>query len=156
MTGRHGTPLERFERFYIPEPNTGCWLWIGSVSKYGYGQLGMPGAIPVRAHVFSYQTFKGKIKRGLDVRHTCDVRCCVNPEHLLVGTRKQNMQDAVERGRIAKGFKLPQTKLSDEQVAAIVADPRLYKDIAPDYGIHKDYVSILKRANGVGRYKCGS
>ncbi len=66
------------------------------------------------------------------------------------------MQDAVERGRIAKGFKLPQTKLSDEQVAAIVADPRLYKDIAPDYGIHKDYVSILKRANGVGRYKCGS
>ena len=154
MVGKRGTPLERFERHYIPEPNSGCWIWLGSIHEaHGYAQLAMPGGIPIRAHRLAYQLFKGKIPKGKDVRHTCDIRCCVNPDHLLVGTRKQNMQDAQERGRIAKGFKLPQTRLSDAQVLEIVSDSRSYKIIAKQYGIDPSYVSVLKRANGVKKYK---
>jgi len=150
MTGKRGTPLERFERHYIPEPNSGCWLWIGSLQgKSGYGQMGMPGGRPIRAHRLAYQLFKGKIPKGLDVRHTCDLRCCVNPEHLLVGTRQQNMEDAVRRGRQARGFMLPHTKLSDLQITNILLDTRYNSDIAASYGITKNYVSILKSSNGV-------
>ena len=149
MTGKRGTPLERFERFYIPEPNSGCWLWIGSISTFGYGQLGMPGAVPVRAHVLSYKLFKGKVKRGLDVMHSCDVRCCVNPDHLSLGTRKQNMTDALKRGRVARGFKLPHTKLSQAQVDAVFADPRKYKEIAKAFGVSTSYISMIK--NGFRR-----
>ncbi len=149
MGGKHGTPVERFERHYIPEPNSGCWLWTGSINKFGYGQLGMLGSVPVRAHVFSYKTFKGTIKKGLDVRHTCDVRCCVNPDHLLTGTRKQNMQDAADRGRIAKGFKLPHTKFTPEQRQSIINDLRPHKLIAAEFGCHTAYVSALKTKVGI-------
>lgn len=150
MVGRRGTPLERFERHYIPEPMSGCWLWEGSIHKHtGYGQLAMPGGVPIRAHRLSYQLFKGTIPKGLDVRHTCDVRPCVNPDHLLLGTRKQNMDDAASRGRIARGFKLPHTKVSDEQRAAIVLDTREHKAIAVDYGITSSNVCLIKRRAGV-------
>ena len=153
MTGKHGTLLERFERHYIPEPMSGCWIWIGSLNKNGYAQMSAPHAdeSPLRAHVVSYKLFKGKIKKGLDVRHTCDLRCCVNPDHLLVGTRKQNMDDCEQRGRIARGFKLPHTKLSPEQIRRIVTDKRLHKKIARDYSISTSYVSMLK--NGTRRHR---
>jgi HNH endonuclease len=157
MVGKHGTPLERFERHYTPEPNSGCWLWIGSIhARTGYGYINMPGNTPLRAHRLAYTLFKGLIPKGLDVRHTCDTRCCVNPDHLLVGTRKQNMEDAERRGKIARGFRLPHTRLSNAQIALIVADSRLHREIAEDYKVHKAYISTLKCANGAGRYKCGS
>ena len=150
MTGKRGTPLERFERYYIPEPNSGCWLWLGSIHENsGYAQLAMPGGVPIRAHRLAYMLFKGKIPCGLDVRHTCDIRCCVNPDHLLVGTRKQNMDDARQRGRIAKGFKLPQTKLDEKHKRAIISDSREHRLVAADYKIHPTYVSILKTRSGI-------
>jgi len=146
MTGKHGTLRERFERHYIPEPMSGCWLWTGSLNQNGYGQMAASNwkESPLRAHVVSYKLFKGKIRRGFDVRHTCDLRCCVNPDHMLVGTRKQNMEDCDERGRIARGFRLPHTKLSVETVREIIADQRLHKEIATQYGVSNSYISMLK------------
>jgi hypothetical protein len=87
------TDLQKFQDRY--EPVGKCWLWIGSIhkhSKYGYFK-------GIGAHRFSYKMFKGEIPKGLDVMHSCDVRHCVNPDHLSVGTRKQNMEDCISRGR---------------------------------------------------------
>lgn len=145
MGGKHGTPLERFERYYIPEPNSGCWIWIGSIHKSsGYAQLMYKNGKPIRAHRLSYLLFKGKIPARLDVRHTCDIRCCVNPDHLLIGTRKQNMADAEKRGRIARGFKLPHTKLSEQQKTIIKYDSRTQAKIAREYGITQSHVSRIR------------
>lgn len=154
MTGKRGTLQERFERHYIPVTECGCWIWTGSThKKQGYGYINSVGNKPLRAHVLSYRLFKGPVPKGLDVRHTCDMRCCVNPDHLLIGTRKQNMEDAERRGKIARGFKLPQTKLSDAQVAAIIIDTRPHKEIANEYDITPSYVSVLQSCNGNRRHK---
>lgn len=82
----------------------GCWIWIGSLSNKGYGQLGVGRRDEglVTAHRWSYEHFIGPIPDGLWVLHHCDVKACVNPEHLYVGTLEDNMRDVVERGRSKK------------------------------------------------------
>lgn len=71
-----------------------CWLFTGRIEKSGYGRKG-----GVSAHRLSYQTFVGKIPKGKFVLHKCDVRNCINPNHLYLGTSKDNMRDCLERGR---------------------------------------------------------
>ena len=83
---------EKFEARYVPEPNSGCWLWTAGVSSNGYGAFDGVGA-----HRFSYQLFKGRIPTGKIVRHKCDVKICVNPDHLLIGTQADNINDYVRR-----------------------------------------------------------
>lgn len=151
MTGKPGTLAERFSTKYFMEPNCGCWLWEGSLNANGYGQMryGLRGKSVRRAHQVSYELHKGEIPHGLDVRHKCGLRTCVNPAHLELGTRKQNMEDAERHGMIARGFKLPQTRLDDEKVKAIRVDARKHKDIAAQYDVHSSYISMLK--NGISR-----
>ena len=98
--------IERFESKYIPEPNSGCWLWSGSLrGSYDYGQFSLTHTKPVPAHRFSYTTYRGDIPKGMLVLHTCDVPTCVNPDHLFLGTQDDNMRDKVNKGRQAKGEK---------------------------------------------------
>jgi hypothetical protein len=136
--------LEEFEKRYIPEPNSGCWLWIGSVFNTGYGQFKHKKGYR-RAHVASYRLFKGKIQRGLDVRHTCDVRCCVNPEHLILGTRKQIVWDSINRGRNAVGEKNGASKLTKQDVLKIRNDTRSLAKIARDYDVHPPCIFKIKK-----------
>jgi hypothetical protein len=87
-----GKPLaERIERFTVPEPNTGCWLWGGTVDTKGYGQLHVGGRL-LRAHRVSYELNKGAIPAGLELDHKCRVRRCVNPEHLEPVTHRENLR----------------------------------------------------------------
>ena len=83
--------LERFENLYLPEPNTGCWLWLGYTSKTsnGYGRFYWRRK-QVRAHRFAYLAFIGEISPGLVVDHVCRNRICVNPDHLRLVTPRQN------------------------------------------------------------------
>jgi HNH endonuclease len=75
-----------------------CWLWTGQIISYGYGHFSYQGR-PVRAHRFAYKTAIGPIPPGKLVCHTCDVRHCVNPKHLYLGTFTDNNRDTVRRCR---------------------------------------------------------
>lgn len=95
----HGTP-ERFWRHTVPEPNSGCWLWLRSIQPTGYGQFTRETGAFVYAHRMAYELTHGLIPKGRYVCHTCDVRSCVNPDHLFLGTAEDNMQDASRKGRL--------------------------------------------------------
>lgn len=102
-------PSERIERLSIPEPNSGCWLWIGTLRSnangLSYGRLVVNSRTDgsrksVAAHRYSYETHVGAIPVGMNVLHRCDNPSCVNPEHLHLGTQRENMIDCFARGRL--------------------------------------------------------
>lgn len=100
------TYAERFWESFTPEPNTGCWLWLGEYTSAGYGRLGgtyQPWGS--YAHRFSWLLAHGEeLPRGgaFHVRHSCDTPACVNPDHLTLGTAAKNMLDRSVRGRAAR------------------------------------------------------
>lgn len=88
---------EMFEDKYIPEPNSGCWLWIGAL-RAGYGNFWYKGKNE-SAHRVSWLLHNGKIPDEKCVLHKCDMPSCVNPDHLFIGTQRDNVIDAVSKGR---------------------------------------------------------
>lgn len=78
-----------FDRKWMPEPNSGCWLWLGCTDKKGYGYLGTAGRT-VRAHRHSYERAKGRIADGLEIDHLCRNPGCINPDHLEPVTKQIN------------------------------------------------------------------
>lgn len=99
------TPVDvRFHSKYETEPNTGCWLWSDALDVYGYGRLQIDGKAR-KAHQVSYELNYGPIPRGKIICHTCDVRCCVNPEHIFLGTWEENVRDMMSKGRNRPGGK---------------------------------------------------
>jgi hypothetical protein len=86
------------------KPNSnGCWLWAAGRSGGGYGHYKMKGGVQSDTHRLTAPDAKGAIPEGLYVLHTCDVKLCVNPDHLYYGTQKQNIADMYARGREKKG-----------------------------------------------------
>ena len=82
------TAEQLFEASYIPEPNSGCWLWLGGMSSRGYGTF----IGSAYAHRVSHEMHTGPIPDGLEIDHTCGVRACVNPNHLRLVTHAENLR----------------------------------------------------------------
>lgn len=93
--------MERFESHFTPEPNSGCWLWFGAANKKGYGNFFFEDKF-YRAHRWIYEQINGPVSATLDMCHKCDNPSCVNPDHLFPGTRSDNMQDSIRKGRVRR------------------------------------------------------
>lgn len=91
---------ELFESKIERIPESGCWIWIKKVDRGGYGVAVLGPSSYQRAHRLSWRIYRGVIPDGLHVCHQCDVRSCVNPSHLFVGTCLDNMRDAQRKGRL--------------------------------------------------------
>lgn len=103
---------------------SGCWEWQRSRAGKGYGQISVGNQKQDYAHRVSYSLYHGPIPEGYVVRHKCDNPCCCNPDHLEVGSQKDNMQDCKERGRMSyppvkTGKENNKTKLSDADLHII-------------------------------------
>lgn len=94
---RRGHEDDAFWLRVSPEPNAGCWYWVGA-DKGGKG-YGYFARAKMLAHHYAYLKFNGPIPEGLFVCHTCDVPCCVNPQHLFTGTHIENVQDCMAKQR---------------------------------------------------------
>jgi hypothetical protein len=98
MKGKQEPLSVRFWRFV--EKTESCWLWRGGrISKTGYGTTSVMRK-RILAHRASWELHNGPIPSGLWVLHTCDNPICVNPAHLFLGDRADNMRDAFQKGRI--------------------------------------------------------
>lgn len=119
----------------VLEDDNGCWRWQLGLDNWGYGMSRINGKQD-KAHRVSYRAFVGEIPAGKSVLHMCDVRDCVNPEHLYSGTAADNMRDAKERGRLNS----KRTKLTPEQVMQIRAmrnDGATKKEISEYFGVNQ-------------------
>lgn len=118
MTVHHNTrPIE--ERFWSKVRKTEtCWLWTASTVQ-GYGQIPTPRIGIRTAHRMAWHLLCGPIPKGMSVLHRCDVRACVNPDHLFLGTTLDNNRDAVAKGRNTHGEKTVGSRLREESIHAI-------------------------------------
>lgn len=119
-----------------------CWNFTGAKAR-GYGQLNINGVM-VRAHRYVYEQYCRPLKDGEMVRHTCHNRACVNPNHLMAGTHKENMSDSVADRKFAYGSQNGQSKLSESQAKDIYYDNETIPVIAKKYGISRATVYNIK------------
>lgn len=100
--------MERFWSKVNKKTNSGCWEWTARKNDDGYGTIKINNK-QCYSHRFSWQLFNGFILKGLFVLHKCDNPSCVNPDHLFLGTKKDNAKDRDNKGRGLKGRKKPVT-----------------------------------------------
>jgi hypothetical protein len=98
VSGAKAEAIREFLRTVAKSEPGKCWLWTGKVGKKGYGEVRV-GNLIFPVHRLAFEVFKDWIRGGNDVLHTCDVRQCWNPAHLVQGTTKQNVQDMIAKGR---------------------------------------------------------
>lgn len=143
------TPLD--QRFWLKVAKSdGCWLWTASLDISGYGLIrrGSRGTKTEKAHRVSWELTNGPIPAGLLVLHRCDVRACVRPDHLFLGTNQDNTQDANDKGRLVKGERSPHVKLMDADVIAVrrlLASGLKQRDVGARFGISQHLVSLIHR-----------
>lgn len=137
------------ERFWAKvRKSDACWEWQGSVSAgTGYGCFYDGKAFST--HRYSWEIHNGAIPRGLCVLHRCDNRICVRPDHLWLGTKRDNSQDMAAKGRhLGPGFQGEdhgEAKLTELQARAIKASDEPGVALAALYGVSPSLISLIRR-----------
>lgn len=121
---------------------TGCLEWTGCKTDKGYGRLYFNGG-PRLAHRLAYEEWRGPTN-DLGVLHRCDNPCCINPEHLFLGTRADNNRDRKEKGRSSAGERHPFSKLTEEQVREIRNSPLGPTALGRIYGVSRGAIRGAK------------
>ena len=156
----HLTQVNRFWTHVDRSDDPGaCWMWTGYVRESGYGVVGIKGK-EYKAHRVSYLIEHGRIENDRLVLHRCDVRACVNPAHLFLGTPKDNSQDAVRKGRNTKlyGEQNGKAKLTRAAVLAIrrICKRGVYqKAVAKQFGVSEATVSYVVNGGRWGKLTGG-
>jgi hypothetical protein len=142
------SPLKTaFNSHFFPHPKRGCWIWTGARTDKGYGSFWI-NKKAAGAHRISWEFAFGKIPNNLNVLHRCDVRSCVNPEHLFLGTNYENSMDMVSKGRQTKGKNgelNPHSKLTSSQVIQIRTDNSSHADAARKYSVSAVNIGSIRR-----------
>lgn len=145
----------RLLKHVSPVPFSGCWIWTGFVKPNGYGTLTV-NRKPAYAHRAAYAVFRGPIPDGMCVCHHCDVRSCINPDHLFLGTQKENLQDMDAKGRrvtaLQIGAKNPMHGRSHSDSAKLLmshAKKGIFKgEKHPKATVSESLVRAIKSAKG--------
>ena len=139
-----------------------CWLWVASVDSRGYGQIGVAGKL-VLAHRLAYELEVGP-PGALCVLHRCDVPRCCNPKHLFLGTKKDNSDDMIAKGRARKatgdanasrlyperrprGEKHHGAKLTREDVLLIRSSAESGPTLAKKFGVDRSNINCIRRGD---------
>ena len=149
--------VDELFRVVEPDPNSGCWLWPNGATGTGYGITRHAGK-PILAHRLSWILHFGEISKGEGfhgtcVLHKCDVRACVNPDHLFLGTNLDNIKDRMAKGRshvpVMMGEKNPRAKLTDCAVDEIRSLGGVVSgvNLAKRFGVTPSTISNVLRGN---------
>lgn len=159
------TLQQKIEHYSIPEPNSGCYLWLAGITSRGYGQIGHEGRM-LTAHRAAWTAFNGPVPVGLMVLHRCDNRPCVSPTHLYLGTHADNMDDMVRRRRYhaaidplrcvelgrqaglmntwSKGERNIKAKLNELQVSEIKCSTEKTRYLARRYQVNRTTIQRIR------------
>lgn len=145
---------DRFFERTIPVPESGCWLWLGFLDPKGYGRTEIEYV--ELAHRRSWRLFNGWIPKDMLVCHKCDTPSCVNPNHLFLGTARDNVADRENkmRNRPLLGPDNHNTKLSEAQVLQILEDTRSNKLVASSYDVDPTTIANIRKGR-TWRYLTG-
>lgn len=138
--------ISSFEKHVVRK--NGCWEWTGFKNKLGYAIMTCNSKIgPSKAHRGSWIIHNGSIPKGKIIRHLCNNPTCTNPEHLAVGTMKDNSRDCIESNRICRGEKSPFAKLTEENVVEIKKklrkDKLTCKEISKEFNVSSACISAI-------------
>ena len=145
MAGKPHMPEAQRFMLKVHKIENGCWLWTAYCMKNGYGLFRTPSRHEL-AHRVAYRLFNGVLDKR-DVMHACDTPACVNPKHLSLGTRKENMQDAKRKLRMRCGESHGRAKLTDVQVEFAKTAPGLQREIAALLGVSQSHISFIRNGN---------
>ena len=163
--------VERFER-HIMRENSGCWRWTGFIRASGYGHFtlrhGKNRYTRGTAHRAAWTLYRGTIPAGMFVCHHCDNPSCVNPDHLFVGTARDNTNDMMRKGRrvgpstanrargdnhpsrlkpecLVRGTAHHQAKITENEVLKIRASTMKGVELARIFGLAPVTISRIRR-----------
>lgn len=163
-TDRRVTPFRRVRKFWdnVAQRSDGCWIWQAGLFSSGYGQFRW-GKKKARTHRIAWMLSFGPVPDGKLVCHTCDNKNCVNPNHLFLGTHKDNAMDRECKGRggdggsrtkkalgSVRGERNPAAKISPHLVSRIRMEYQQenwsYRELANIHGLSKSQIAnIIKR-----------
>lgn len=150
------------DRFFkhVQKCANGCWEWTGARcggKTHQYGQSSLDNRVKITAHRASWILHFGEIPEGMQVCHTCDNPACVNPEHLFLGTQKDNIRDAARKGHMrgnrVNGERRHNSVLSEVSVRAILnqwaSDNRpMVRELASEFGVSMGAITNIVYRTG--------